>query len=77
MMAAREHVIADLRSLRSNWTVSRSGVGQIDEVLQRGGLARGALHEFAGGGAGTVDGAAAALFVAGSLRARKARSSGV
>lgn len=30
-----------------------------------GGLVHGALHEFAGGGSGTVDGAAAALFVTG------------
>jgi protein ImuA len=37
----------------------------IDDRLPGGGLAYGALHEFAGGGAGTVDGAAAALFVAG------------
>lgn len=41
------------------------GVSAIDAVLPGGGLARGDLHEFAGGGAGTVDGAAAALFVAG------------
>ncbi|MGP4727282.1 ImuA family protein [Agrobacterium deltaense] len=41
------------------------GVPEIDTVLPGGGLAYGALHEFAGGGSGTVDGAAAALFVAG------------
>ncbi|MBX5272626.1 damage-inducible mutagenesis protein [Rhizobium sp. NLR17b] len=41
------------------------GVPEIDAVLPGGGLAFGALHEFAGGGSGTVDGAAAALFVAG------------
>lgn len=41
------------------------GVPDIDAVLPGGGLAHGALHEFAGGGAGTVDGAAAALCVAG------------
>ena len=41
------------------------GVPEIDAVLPGGGLAYGALHEFAGGGSGTVDGAAAALFVAG------------
>ncbi|MBB5261779.1 ImuA family protein [Rhizobium leguminosarum] len=41
------------------------GVAQIDGRLPGGGLAYGALHECAGGGAGTVDGAAAALFVAG------------
>jgi len=41
------------------------GVREIDERLPGGGLAYGALHEVAGGGAGTVDGAAAALFTAG------------
>ncbi|NEK71129.1 MAG: damage-inducible mutagenesis protein, partial [Xanthomonas perforans] len=41
------------------------GVLAIDAVLPGGGLARGALHEIAGGGSGTVDGAAAALFAAG------------
>ena len=41
------------------------GVAEVDQVLPGGGLAFGALHEVAGGGGGTVDGAAAALFVAG------------
>ena len=41
------------------------GVPDIDARLPAGGLAYGAIHEVAGGGAGTVDGAAAALFVAG------------
>ena len=41
------------------------GVAQIDRALPGGGLLFGALHEIAGGGGGTVDGAAAALFVAG------------
>ncbi len=42
------------------------GVGEIDEKLPGGGLAWAALiHEFAGGGAGAVNGAVAALFVAG------------
>jgi protein ImuA len=41
------------------------GVARVDERLPGGGLAYGALHEFAGGGSGTVDGAAAALFAAG------------
>ena len=73
MAAAREHVIADLRdriSLLQGVVAKQSeclpfGVSAIDAVLPGGGLARGAVHEFAGGGAGTVDGAAAALFVAG------------
>ena len=37
----------------------------IDARLPNGGLAFGALHEVAGGGNGAIDGAAAALFVAG------------
>ncbi|MDE8762602.1 ImuA family protein [Rhizobium sp. CBK13] len=41
------------------------GVPEIDRALPEGGLICGALHEFAGGGTGTVDGAAAALMVAG------------
>jgi len=41
------------------------GVRDIDERLPGGGLSHGALHEVAGGGSGTVDGAAAALFAAG------------
>jgi len=46
-------------------TVLPFGVTEIDERLPGGGLAYGAIHEFAGGGAGAVDGAAAALFAAG------------
>jgi protein ImuA len=41
------------------------GLAQVDARLPNGGLAFGALHEVAGGGSGTVGGAAAALFVAG------------
>src|ERR1044072_9624518 len=41
------------------------GVPEMDEHLPGGGLSYGALHEIAGGGAGTVDGAAGALFAAG------------
>lgn len=41
------------------------GVADIDKRLPGGGMAFGALHEVAGGGGGTVDGAAAALFTAG------------
>ncbi|WP_085026344.1 ImuA family protein [Ensifer aridi] len=73
MTAAREGVISDLReriaSLEGGTVRKRGclafGVDEIDAVLPGGGLAYGALHEFAGGGSGTVDGAAAALCVAG------------
>ncbi len=41
------------------------GVSEVDSRLPGGGLAYGAIHEFAGGGAGTLDAAAPALFVAG------------
>ena len=34
------------------------GVAEIDERLPGGGIAYGALHEIAGGGSGTIDGAA-------------------
>jgi protein ImuA len=73
MTDVREHVIAELRERISTLegVAGRKagtlpfGVPEIDAVLPGGGLARGALHEFAGGGAGTVDGATAALFAAG------------
>lgn len=47
-------------------TVLPFGIALIDEVLPGGGLALGALHEVAGGGNGAIDGAATALFVAGT-----------
>jgi protein ImuA len=73
MTAVREHVISDLRERIASLQGSSArkvgclpvGVPEIDAVLPGGGLAHGALHEFAGGGGGTVDGAAAALFAAG------------
>jgi protein ImuA len=73
MTAARNRVITDLRdriaSLEGGSTKKVGclafGVSEIDAMLPGGGLAYGALHEFAGGGSGTVDGAAAALCVAG------------
>jgi protein ImuA len=43
------------------------GMAKLDLGLPEGGLERGALHEFAGGGLGAVHGAAAVLFVAGIL----------
>ncbi len=41
------------------------GLAEIDARLPAGGLALGALHEVAGGGNGAINGAAAALFIAG------------
>ncbi|UZF95641.1 ImuA family protein (plasmid) [Bosea sp. NBC_00550] len=46
-------------------TVLPFGITMVDSRLPGGGLARGALHEVAGGGNGALDGAAAALFSAG------------
>ncbi|KAA0684823.1 damage-inducible mutagenesis protein [Neorhizobium sp. P12A] len=73
MSAAREQVITELRDRIAAFEGGGPrkldnlpfGVPEIDAVLPGGGLAYGALHEIAGGGAGTIDGAAAALFVAG------------
>jgi protein ImuA len=49
------------------------GLAQVDTRLPGGGLARGALHEIAGGGHGVIDGAAAALFAAGIAARTKGR----
>ncbi|MGO6949589.1 ImuA family protein [Rhizobium johnstonii] len=73
MSAVRAQVLADLRERISSIEGEGAkkagclpfGVAEIDAILPGGGLAQGALHEFAGGGSGTVDGAAAALFAAG------------
>jgi len=73
MSAVRDQVLADLRerisSIQGEGAKKKGclpfGVREIDSILPGGGLAHGALHEFAGGGSGTVDGAAAALFAAG------------
>jgi protein ImuA len=43
------------------------GIESLDSRLPGGGLPRGALHEVAGGAAGVIDAAAAALFAAGIL----------
>lgn len=66
---AIEHLRAQIeriegRSLRAR-SVLPFGVAEVDARLPGGGLVLGALHEVAGGGNGAVDGAAAALFVAG------------
>ncbi|MCB5203757.1 ImuA family protein [Neorhizobium sp. T786] len=71
--AQTSKVIDDLReriahlegSIARKTVVLPFGVAGMDERLPGGGLAYGAVHEFAGGGSGTVDGAAATLFAAG------------
>jgi protein ImuA len=75
--AYNTRVIDDLRQRIAHLegTASRKavvlpfGIPEMDERLPGGGLSYGAIHEIAGGGAGTVDGAAAALF-AGGIAAR-------
>ena len=54
-----------------NGEVLSFGIAEIDAKLPGGGLACGALHEVAGGGADAVHGAAAALFVAGIVARTK------
>lgn len=74
--AAIDTLRARIRAIEAGARTSRGvlpfGIEAIDEALPEGGLALGALHEVAGGGAGAIDGAAAALFAAGIV----ARSSG-
>ena len=73
MNAARNRVITELRERIASMEspASRKAgalpfqVAEVDAALPGGGLAYGALHEVSGGGAGAVDGAAAALFAAG------------
>lgn len=50
---------------KRNKEVLPFGLPSVDSRLSGGGLTLGALHEVAGGGNGAIDGAAAALFVAG------------
>lgn len=73
MTAVREHVISDLRERIESLQGSSArkvgclpfGVPEIDTASAGRRTAYGAIHEFAGGGGGTIDGAAAALFAAG------------
>ncbi|MGB3643377.1 MAG: ImuA family protein [Mesorhizobium sp.] len=58
--------IEDIEAGRKrNKEVLPFGLQLVDSRLPGGGLTLGALHEVAGGGNGAIDGAAAALFVAG------------
>lgn len=63
--AVRERILAIEAGTRASHGSLPFGVEAVDRRLPGGGLARGALHEVAGGGNGAVDGAAAALFAAG------------
>ena len=50
------------------------GLDLVDARLPGGGLSLGALHEVAGGGNGAIDGAAAALFIAGIAARTKGKT---
>ena len=75
MANAHERVLEDLRARiariedvgRARRPVVPFGVAEVDARLPQGGLARGALHEVAGGSLGAVHGAAAVLFAGGVL----------
>jgi protein ImuA len=60
---------ADIQRIEAGGRARRDvlpfGIAPLDEHLPQGGLRLGALHEVAGGSAGAVDGAVAALFAAG------------
>ena len=63
--ALRDRIARIEERARPNAQVLAFGVETLDGALPGGGLRLGALHEVAGGGAGAVDGAVAALFAAG------------
>jgi protein ImuA len=66
---AIESLRAQIRQIEARNTRAQAvlpfGLCELDSRLPGGGLPLGALHEVAGGGNGTIDGAAAALFAAG------------
>src|SRR5258707_4810718 len=63
--ALRERIQSLEGRARDRRAVLPFGIKAMDDRRPEGGLALGALHEVAGGGAGAIDGAAAALFAAG------------
>lgn len=63
--ALRQRIAVIEGCTRRTSAVLPFGIGALDARLPGGGLALGALHEIAGGGNGTIDGAAVALFAAG------------
>jgi protein ImuA len=73
-VAKNRDVLDDLRAKiapialhHTHHSVIPFGIADLDACLPAGGLERGALHEFAGGGLGAVHGAASVLFIAGIL----------
>src|SRR5258708_11734972 len=67
-LAALRHRLEALeRAGRPASAVLPFGIAAVDTALSQGGLALGALHEFAGAGLDEEDGAIAAAFVAGLL----------
>lgn len=60
---------AEIARIETGSRISRAvlpfDLAELDSRLPGGGLAMGALHEVAGGGAGAIDGAASSLFAAG------------
>lgn len=63
--ALRARIVSIEGERRASQATLPFGVTEVDSRLPTGGLMLGALHEIAGGGNGAIDGAAAALFVAG------------
>src|SRR5260221_6986751 len=67
LAALRHRLEALARAGRPASAVLPFGIAAVDTALSQGGLALGALHEFAGAGLDEEDGAIAAAFVAGIL----------
>jgi protein ImuA len=76
--AAISGLRAQIESIEGERRIFRAvlpfGLREVDVRLPGGGLAIGALHEVAGGGNGAIDGAAAALFVAGIAARAKGKT---
>src|SRR5260221_989149 len=67
LAALRHRLEALARAGRPASAVLPFGIAAVDTALSQGGLALGALHEFAGAGLDEEDGAIATAFVAGIL----------
>src|SRR5260221_12925026 len=73
LAALRHRLEALARAGRPASAVLPFGIAAVDTALSQGGLALGALHEFAGAGLDEEDGAIAAAFVAGILARHEPR----